>query len=133
MPSHQMLKYLSKLTNLKKLLSSGQQDEADALVSHDKEHGRTWLVGRGGKASGVKDHAPSDRFVQELATKIKLDLEQELESKVNKKVQENMAWVLKKLGDANPGLKLDIGDYCPASSSEHDENGTPMTQDGATS
>ncbi|KAL6548788.1 hypothetical protein OROGR_008554 [Orobanche gracilis] len=71
-------------------------------------------------------------YVDELTTKIKLGLEIELEAKVNKKVQENLTWVLKKLGDANPDLKLDIGEFCATVSSE-DDNGTPMTKGGPTS
>ena len=108
-----------------------------AMVTHDKAHGRNWLVGRGGNTSGVEAHAPSDQYVQELTRKIKLDLELELEAKVNKKVQENITWVLKKLGDANPDLNLNIGDFCPTSSEQGDTGtpmtSTPMTQDGATS
>lgn len=115
------------------MLNSGHQAEADAMVTNDKEHGRNWLVGRRGKTYEVKAQAPSDQYVQELTTKIKRDLEHELDAKVNKKVQENMTWVLKKLGDANPDLKLDIGDFCATMSSEPEDIGTPMTQDGATS
>ncbi|KAL6551373.1 hypothetical protein OROMI_021861 [Orobanche minor] len=121
-----------KMENIKKQLNSGNQAEADAMVSHDKEHGRNWLVGRGGKSSGTKVHASSSHYVDELTTKIKLDLETELEAKVNKKVQENLTWVLKKLSDANPDLKLDIGEFCVTVSSE-DDNGTPMTKGGPTS
>ncbi|KAL6546384.1 hypothetical protein OROMI_022105 [Orobanche minor] len=43
-----------------------------------------------------------------------------------------LTWVLKKLGDANPDLKLDIGEFCATVSSE-DDNGTPMTHGGPTS
>ncbi|KAL6582411.1 hypothetical protein OROMI_006425 [Orobanche minor] len=68
-----------------KQLNSGNQAEADAMVCHDKEHGRNWL--------------------------------------------ENLTWVLKKLGDANHDLKLDIGEFCSSVSSE-DDNEIPMTQDG---
>ncbi|KAL6520000.1 hypothetical protein OROHE_017143 [Orobanche hederae] len=121
-----------KMENIKKQLNSGNQAEADAMVSHDKEHGRNWLVGRGGKSSGTKVHASSSHYVDELTTKIKLDLETKLEAKVNKKVQENLTWVLKKLGDANPDLKLDIGEFCATVSSE-DDNETPMTKGGPTS
>ncbi|KAL6529120.1 hypothetical protein OROHE_014864 [Orobanche hederae] len=117
--------------NMKKL-TSGNQAEADAMVSHDKERSRNWLVGRGGKSSGTKVHASLSHYVDELTTKIKLDLETELEAKVNKKVQENLTWALKKLGDANPDLKVDIGEFCATMSSE-DDNGTPMTQGGPTS
>ena len=58
-----------------------------------------------------------------------------MEAKVNRKVQENMTWYLKKLGEANPTLKFDIGDFCATFSSDQDETDTPMTltPGGATS
>ena len=37
-----------------------------------------------------------------------------------------MAWMLKKLGEANPGMNIDVGDFCATESSDHDENGTPF-------
>ena len=37
---------------------------------------------------------------------------QELEAKFNRNLQDNMAWMLKKLGEANTGMKIDIGDFC---------------------
>ena len=40
--------------------------------------------------------------------------------------------LLKKLGEANPGMNLDVGNFCATISSEADGNGTPIT-DGATS
>jgi len=65
--------------------------------------------------------------VEELHTKI-AQLESEMEAKVNTKVQHNMAWLLKKLGEANPGLKVDIThDFCATVSSDGDEFGTPIT------
>ena len=108
------------------------------MVNCDKAHARDWLVGRcGKKSSGSSGLAAAttttDNYVQELTAKIKCDLEIELEAKVNRKVQENMTWVLKKLGDANPDLKLDIGDFCATVSSDQDDNGTPMTQGGVSS
>ena len=107
------------------------------MVSGDKEHSRDWLVGRActketGQCSGSAA-IPTEQYVQELTTKIKHDLEIELEAKVNRKVQENLTWVLKKLGDANPDLKLNIGDFCATVSSDQDDNDTPVTQGGATS
>ena len=107
------------------------------MVSGDKEHSRDWLVGRAcTKETGQCSSSaaiPTEQYVQELTTKIKHDLEIELEAKVNRKVQENLTWVLKKLGDANPDLKLNIGDFCATVSSDQDDNGTPVTQGGATS
>ena len=106
-------------------------------MNGDKEHASSWLVGRAGKkkigqSSGTAA-VPTEHSVQELTTKIKHDLEIELEAKVNRKVQENITWVLKKLGDANLDLKFDIGDFSATVSSDQDDNGTPVTQGGATS
>ncbi|KAL6582617.1 hypothetical protein OROMI_004695 [Orobanche minor] len=62
-------------------------------------------------------------------------MESQMEAKVNKMVQENMTWFLKKLGEANHTLKFDIGEFCATFSSDQDETGTPITQtpEGATS
>ncbi|KAL6556816.1 hypothetical protein OROHE_006692 [Orobanche hederae] len=62
-------------------------------------------------------------------------MESQMEAKVNRMVQENMTWFLKKLGEANHTLKFDIGDFCATFSSDQDETGTPITQtpEGATS
>lgn len=51
---------------------------------------------------------------------------------MNRKVQDNMSMFLKKLGEDNPALNLDMGDFCATFSSEDDENGTPLTN-GTTS
>lgn len=116
------------------MIDSGQDSEADIMVNCDKNHGRNWLVGKAGKTSAsTSTPAPTDHYVQELTMKIKRDLESELEDKVNRKVQENMTWVLKKLGDANPGLKLDVRDFCATMSSDQEEMDTPVTQRGAAS
>lgn len=114
------------------MVEAGRVDEANAMVSGGKDHGRNWLVGRCGKKAGTSSApAPTNNSVEELTTKIRQDIEAELEAKVNRKVQENMSWLLKKLGEANPDLKLDIPDFCATASSDQDDNGTPMTQ-GAT-
>lgn len=108
--------------------------DADQMLG---KHGRNWLVGRQGTVLASENN-PSipDPNVDELTAKISRNLESEMEAKVNRKVQENMAWMLKKLGEANPGMKFDIGDYCATFSSDQDDNGTPITpvtQTGATS
>ncbi|KAL6560282.1 hypothetical protein OROHE_006289 [Orobanche hederae] len=49
---------------------------------------------------------------QEQELKLKCVATFDAEAKVNIKVQENMTLMLKKLGEANPGLKFDITDFC---------------------
>lgn len=110
-----------------------QGKDPDTLLKKDK---RVWLVGRNGRtpAQSTSTAASTDQdpYVEDITAKIRQNIEKELEAKVNKKVQENMAMMLKKLGEANPGMKLDIGNFCATVSSEEVGNGTPMT-DGATS
>lgn len=115
-------------------MEDGKEAEANVVASNGKTHARNWLVGRPGKktCTGSATLAPTEDYVHELTTKIKHDLEGELEARVNKKVQENMTWMLKKLGEANPDLKLDIGEFCAPISSDQDDNGTPTTQAATT-
>ncbi|XP_063947022.1 uncharacterized protein LOC135151762 [Daucus carota subsp. sativus] len=102
-------------------------NDADVMLPGGK-HGADWLVGRKGTAVALeKIHAIPEPYVDELTAKITQNLENEMEAKVNRKVQENMAWLLKKLGEANPSMKFDIGDFCATFSSDQDENGTPIT------
>ena len=83
-------------------------------------------------------------YVKELTTKIKEGLTSELEEKMKKvesefqdrvkkveagvdqKMQQNLAFALKKLGEANPGIKIDIEELCAIVTSENDD-GTPLT------
>ncbi|KAL8134452.1 hypothetical protein AgCh_009463 [Apium graveolens] len=51
---------------------------------------------------------------------------QELKAKFNRKLQDKMAWMLKKLGEANMGMNIDVGNFCATESSDHDENDTPF-------
>ena len=46
-------------------------------------------------------------------------------------MHENLTLVLKKLGEANPGINIDLAQLCATISSDND-NGTPITG-GATS
>lgn len=74
--------------------------------------------------------------MQDLTAKIRQSLAHEVEEKVkqvqaevdeqvNKKVQQNMALVLKKLAEANPNITVDIEELLEVVSS--DNHGTPMT------
>ncbi|KAL6527980.1 hypothetical protein OROHE_014930 [Orobanche hederae] len=109
--------------------------DADAVLPGGK-HGPDWLVGRQGSFLALENTpAIPQPSADELTAKITRDLESQMEAKVNRKVQENMTWFLKKLGEANPTLKFDIGNFCATFSSDQNESGTPITQTpgGATS
>ncbi|KAL6584645.1 hypothetical protein OROMI_003934 [Orobanche minor] len=109
--------------------------DADVVLPGGK-HGPDWLVGRQGSLLALENTpAIPQPSADELTAKITRDLESQMEAKVNRKVQENMTWFLKKLGETNPTLKFDIGDFCATFSSDQDESGTPITQTpgGATS
>ncbi|KAL6563129.1 hypothetical protein OROHE_005716 [Orobanche hederae] len=127
----------SKITVIQKIIALGNDAEADAIVSNGKSHGRNWLVGRRGKrfvsTSTPAPTAPTEQQIHELMTKIRNDLESELEAKVNKKVQESMIYMLQKIGAANPGLNLDIGEFCVTLSSDLDDHSTLLTQGGTSS
>ncbi|KAK1380690.1 hypothetical protein POM88_027434 [Heracleum sosnowskyi] len=116
-----------RIIEIKKKVATGE--DASELIVNDKSHGREWPQGRHGKtASLASASAPvDDTFLDDVTEKIKRDLEVELEANVNKKVQDNMMLLLKKLAEANPGLNLDIADYCATVPSEDDENATPFT------
>ncbi|KAK1387542.1 hypothetical protein POM88_015720 [Heracleum sosnowskyi] len=121
-----------RIIEIKKKVAVGE--DASELITNGKSHGQEWLKGRHGKtASLASASAPvDDPFLDDVTEKIKRDLEVELEAKVNKKVQDNMTLLLKKLAKANPGLNMDIVDYCATDCcatvpSEHDENATPFT------
>ncbi|KAK1396324.1 hypothetical protein POM88_006187 [Heracleum sosnowskyi] len=116
-----------RIIEIKKKVAAGE--DASELIANGKSHGREWLKGRHGKtASLASASAPvDDPFLDDVTEKIKRDLEVELEAKVNKKVQDNMALLLKKLAEANHRLNLDIADCCATIPSEDDENATPFT------
>lgn len=106
-------------------------EDASELIANG--HGREWLKGRNGKSSvSASTSAPVDPFLEDVTEKIKRDLEVELDAKVNMKVQDKLSTLLKKLAEANPGLNLDVADFCATASSEDDENATPMTVGAST-
>ncbi|KAK1351440.1 hypothetical protein POM88_054332 [Heracleum sosnowskyi] len=118
-----------RIIEIKKKVAAGE--DASELIANGKSHGREWLKGRHGKTASLASASASapvdDPFLDDVTEKIKRDLEVELEAKVNKKVEDNMALLLKKLAEANPGLNLDFADCCATIPSEDDENATPFT------
>ncbi|KAL6542596.1 hypothetical protein OROMI_024198 [Orobanche minor] len=127
------LSYHFRIQTIDEVLREG--GDADAVLP-DGKHGPDWLVGRQGSLLALENTpAIPQPSSDELTAKITRDLESQMEAKVNRKVQENMTWFLKKLGEVNPTLKFDIGDFCATFSSDQDESVTPITQTprGATS
>ncbi|KAL8109479.1 hypothetical protein AgCh_025538 [Apium graveolens] len=86
----------------KKFNSSEGLDGVDELISggHDTKTVK--------KATSA---ASSDQYLQKLTNKIKENCVEEMElkiEKINQKKQENLALVLKRLENTNPGLKIDL-------------------------
>ncbi|KAL8116811.1 hypothetical protein AgCh_023105 [Apium graveolens] len=103
--------------SIQEVLEEG--NTANELLPNGK-HGPNWVVGRKGGMAGSENNPTTP---QSSAADLK-HVTQELEAKFHRKLQENMAWMLKKLGEANPGMKIDIGDFCASESSDHNENDT---------
>ncbi|KAK1383111.1 hypothetical protein POM88_020846 [Heracleum sosnowskyi] len=126
----------NKLEDIKEMLKDGK--DADVLLP-TKKNRPDWLVGRQGKTvASTETHVIPipEHVVEQLTAKITQNLEREMEDKVNKKVQGNMACFLKKLGEARPDMKLDVAAFCATFSSVQDDPVTPVTpasQSGATS
>lgn len=71
-------------------------------------------------------NSSSEAYIQQLATKLRKQVTDEIKDKVNLKVQASLARVLKMLGDANPNFNINIENLCNTSTEE--DNGTPITQ-----
>ncbi|KAK1401052.1 hypothetical protein POM88_000657 [Heracleum sosnowskyi] len=85
-------------------------DAPDELL-FDRNHGPHWLLWRCVK--------PSKEKVKQI--------QEEVDEQVNTKVQKNLASVIKKIGQANPNIKIDIDieELCVTATS--DDDGTPIT------
>lgn len=117
---------------------TGPTDGVDELLLQGKLHGPSWLIGRCANPDKRSTSSPTDSQINDLTTKIRQEVvdeieeklkkkvEEEVDAKLNKKVQENLTWVLNKLGQANPGININLAELCAAISSEND-NGTPIT------
>ncbi|XP_074364988.1 uncharacterized protein LOC141706053 isoform X2 [Apium graveolens] len=124
----------------KALTGEDGSSNVEDLVTDGKSHGPSWLIGRHVKSLDISAPAPTDTYIEDLITQIKRNLQVEFEAKVKedvaaevkKNVQEevdsNLAWVLKKLSEANPTLQINLGYLCATISSDED-NGTPLTRD----
>ncbi|KAL6497892.1 hypothetical protein OROHE_026919 [Orobanche hederae] len=128
-----------KIDNITKKLTTGDtaSDELGA------KHGPNWLKGRCFKSGMSSSNPPTETYVKELTTRIKGSLASELEEKMKKaesefqarvkrvveaefeqKMQRNLAFALKKLGEANPNITVDIEELCAIAISDVD---TPIT------
>ncbi|KAL8109477.1 hypothetical protein AgCh_025536 [Apium graveolens] len=93
----------------KKLNSSEGLDGVDELIPGGKKsHAPGWLIGRHDTKTVKKatSAASSDQYLQKLTNKIKENCVEEMEvkiEKINQKKQENLALVLKRLANTNPG------------------------------
>ncbi|KAK1394576.1 hypothetical protein POM88_013632 [Heracleum sosnowskyi] len=124
------------IEKIKKNLSTSGEGIHE-LITEGKSHGPSWLLGRSANPSKKFATASKGTYVQDLTSKIRERLieevkakvnkkvQEEVDAQVNKKVQENFTWVLTKLGEANPNIKVDLGELCTTISSDH-EDGTPV-------
>lgn len=104
-----------------KLLEAGSIEAANEMVRGGKDHGSSWLVGRIIQKKGSKsDKATtsttsaatgiSEQYIADLTAKIRDQLAQEMDDKVEKKVRENVKLVMSKLVEKNPELNVDIAE-----------------------
>ncbi|WOG86475.1 hypothetical protein DCAR_0205682 [Daucus carota subsp. sativus] len=127
---------------------SGQAEGVDELLLDGKAHGPSWLLGRCPKSANSSSSGMKESQISELTAKIRQDVvaemdeklkkkvQDEVDAKVNKKVQENLSWVLKKLGEANPGINVNLAELCATMSTDNEgtplnENDTPLTRGGS--
>ena len=90
---------------MNELLKEGDNED---VVPPAAKKSSDWLVGRRGQTAGSETTlvtpGPSATDLAQIT--------KQLEAKFNRKLQDNIAWMLKKLGEANPNMKIDIGDLC---------------------
>lgn len=98
-------------SDVKEALRTDGVEAANKLVQGNKEHSRSFLIGRlickkeSKEKSGTSStSAVSDLYVSDLTGKIRAQLQQEMDEKLDQKVREMM----KKLADKNPDLKVNI-------------------------
>lgn len=84
-------------------------------------------MGRHAKCAKQSTEALTNAYVHDLRQRLVEEMEAQLESKVNQKVQENLARVLKKLGDANPEMNINVEDLTSTIMSSETDNLTGGT------
>ena len=98
-------------------------EAANKIVRSDKNHSSSWLLGRFIRKKEPKEKptttcGTSDQYMADLTAKIRAELAQEMEEKVDKKVQA----VMTKLAEKNPGFNFNIDE---SSVSGGDDGDTP--------
>ncbi|XP_074338332.1 uncharacterized protein LOC141676560 [Apium graveolens] len=102
------------MEDVKKNLKDGNIDAANELVRAGKELSRSYLVGRLIRKKESKGNSPtraSDQYLANLTEKIRDELEQEMEEKMDRNVREfrdNIKVMMSKLAEKNPELQIDI-------------------------
>lgn len=99
----------------------------ETVISNGKSQGRPLLIGRRAKCAKQSTEALTNAYVHDLRQRLVEEMEAQLESKVNQKVQENLARVLKKLGDANPEMNINVEDLTSTIMSSETDNLTGGT------
>ncbi|XP_065876885.1 uncharacterized protein [Euphorbia lathyris] len=119
---NEILKY--RLSTIEEICSIGANTESvDQLICGDSSHGSTWLVGRRGVPKKLKKQSATEvpnSYVEELTTKIR----DQLANDMKQQMRDNMTWMINKLGEANPNLKVDVDEMFGGISCEN-ENATP--------
>ncbi|KAK1385810.1 hypothetical protein POM88_023545 [Heracleum sosnowskyi] len=91
----------------------------DELLLQRKSHGSTWLIGRCANPDKRSTSGPTDSEITYLTIKIRQEVVNEMEEK---KVRENLTWVLMKLSEANPSININLTELCATISSDNDND-----------
>ncbi|KAK1402661.1 hypothetical protein POM88_002266 [Heracleum sosnowskyi] len=92
-----------RIEKIKKNLGTSGEDIQE-LITDGKLHGPSWLIGRSSNPSKISATAPKGTYVQDLTSKIRESLVEEVEAKVSKKMQEEVD--AQGFFDLNSGLDL---------------------------
>lgn len=109
------------------MAGGGGGNTVETVISNGKSHGRPLLIGRHAKCAKQSTEALTNAYIHDLRQRLVEEMEAKLESKVNQKVQENLAWVLRKLGDANPEMNINVEDLISTIMSSENEDLTGGT------
>ncbi|KAL6522453.1 hypothetical protein OROMI_031608 [Orobanche minor] len=104
---------ITKLKRLLVLISEGVNE----LLLDGKAHGPSWLIGRCVNFGKCSTSGTIRQEVVEMEEKLK-KVQEEVDAQVNK-VQENLTWVLKKLGEVNPSININLVELCRTISSNN--------------
>nr|XP_017239854.1 PREDICTED: uncharacterized protein LOC108212644 [Daucus carota subsp. sativus] len=120
LPKKVLEKVTEKIDDVKKALATEGEEAANKLVYGEKEHSPSYLIGRLIQKKEPKSKAsaapaqPPDEYVNQLTAKIKAQLQQEMEEKFDKKLQDMM----KLLAEKNPSLNINVNTEDPQKSDE---------------